>query len=286
MNKFLSILCLGIALMGANVSLAQLSSPQPSPSASVMQTFGLTEVKITYSAPGVKGREIWGKLLPYDSLWRAGANSPTRISFSTDVTINGQEVKEGEYSLYAIPTQGDWTFILGEDKGGNGVFSYKKEEDVLRFPVKVKTMSESQERLAYHINPDSDEQATVTLRWEKIAAPFAIKADLKKILNTQASNFLSQNWFSTSQTAQYLAQNEGDLEVASKLADAALGMAGENLVTAWVKAQVLAKQDKKAEAIAWGKKAKEMGDASSGGFLNFYNTNVKEPLAKALAEWQ
>ncbi|MDM7914857.1 MAG: DUF2911 domain-containing protein [Candidatus Eisenbacteria bacterium] len=100
-----------VALAGASFA-AELKLPRPSPKAQVMQTVGLTDVTITYSRPGVKGRVIWGELVPYDKVWRTGANEATTIAFSSDVKVDGHPLKAGTYSLHTIPTKGDWTVIF------------------------------------------------------------------------------------------------------------------------------------------------------------------------------
>ena len=108
-----------------------------SPKAEVMQTVGFTDVRIVYSRPGVKGRTIWGKLVPYDAVWRAGANEATKITFSTDVTIEGKKLKKGAYSFFAIPGKNDWTLIFNKVADQWGAFEYNESEDALRVKVKI-----------------------------------------------------------------------------------------------------------------------------------------------------
>ena len=133
-----------------------------SPKAAVIQTVGFTEVRIDYSRPGVKKREIWGKLVPYDAVWRAGANEATKITFSTDVTVEGKKLKKGSYSLFAIPGRNDWTIIFNKVADQWGAFEYNESEDALR--VKVKTEKAIwQEWLSYTINKASDTFAVIRL---------------------------------------------------------------------------------------------------------------------------
>ncbi|MEO1652011.1 MAG: DUF2911 domain-containing protein [Bacteroidota bacterium] len=286
MKKFTLLLSL-VFCLGSLMSLqAQIDMPQPSPNASVMQAFGISSVTITYSAPGVKGRTVWGELVPYGEKWRAGANAPTRITFGSEVEIAGKKVPKGEYTLMVTPNKGgDWTFLLNEDKAGNGVFSYNAEEDVLSFSVKPEFLSQSQERLAYYIRPLNDEEAEITLRWEKVTASFKVKAALGEAVVKNAQSFLNQNWFNMTQASQYLLDNNGDLETAAKLAETAMAMRGEHFVTLWMKAQVLAKQQKNAEAKTLAEKAKVLGEQSEGNTLTFYNTNIKEKLEASLKSW-
>jgi hypothetical protein len=148
-----------------------------SPKAAVIQTVGFTEFRIDYSRPGVKKREIWGKLVPYDAVWRAGANEATKITFSTDVTVEGKMLKKGSYSFFAIPGKNDWTIIFNKVADQWGAFEYNESEDALR--VKVKTEKAIwQEWLSYTINKASDTSAVIRLEWEKIKVPFKVEVKL------------------------------------------------------------------------------------------------------------
>jgi hypothetical protein len=148
-----------------------------SPMAEVMQTVGFTDVRIVYSRPGVKGRTIWGKLVPYDAVWRAGANEATKITFSTDVTIEGKKLKKGSYSFFAITGKNEWTLIFNKVADQWGAFEYNESEDALR--VKVKTEKAVwQEWLSYTINKVSDTSAIIRLEWEKIKIPFKVEVKL------------------------------------------------------------------------------------------------------------
>lgn len=148
-----------------------------SPKAVVIQTVGFTEVRIDYSRPGVKKREIWGKLVPYDAVWRAGANEATKITFSTDVIVEGKKLKKGSYSFFAIPGKNDWTIIFNKVADQWGAFEYNESEDALR--VKVKTENAIwQEWLSYTINKASDTSAIIRLEWEKIKVPFKVEVKL------------------------------------------------------------------------------------------------------------
>jgi len=136
-KKIQSILIAAAITLGSGVAaMAQLQLPAPSPAAMVMQTAGLTEITVEYSSPGVKGRSVFGSLVPYNELWRTGANSATKINFSKDVTIEGNKIPKGKYSLFTIPGATEFTVILNKDLSAS-VDSYKKEEDVARFMAKV-----------------------------------------------------------------------------------------------------------------------------------------------------
>jgi hypothetical protein len=148
-----------------------------SPKAEVMQTVGFTDVHIVYSRPGIKGRTIWGKLVPYDAVWRAGANEATKITFSTDVTVEGKKLKKGSYSFFAIPGKNEWTLIFNKVADQWGAFEYNESDDALR--VKVKTEKAIwQEWLSYTINKATDTSAVIRLEWEKIKVPFKVEVKL------------------------------------------------------------------------------------------------------------
>ena len=148
-----------------------------SPKAEVMQTVGFTDLSIVYSRPGVKGRTIWGKLVPYDAVWRAGANEATKITFTTNVTIEGKKLKKGSYSFFTIPGKDEWTIIFNKVADQWGAFEYNESEDALR--VKVKTEKGVwQEWLSYTISKTSDTSAVIRLEWEKLKVPFKVEVKL------------------------------------------------------------------------------------------------------------
>ena len=149
-----------------------------SPKAAVIQTVGFTEVRIDYNRPGVKERVIWGGLVPYNKVWRAGANEATKFTFSTDVKINGKTLRAGSYSFFVIPTKENWTMIFNKVADQWGAFEYNEAEDALRFDV---TPEEGimQEWLAYTISKTSKNSAVVKLEWEKLKVPFTIEVSIK-----------------------------------------------------------------------------------------------------------
>jgi hypothetical protein len=172
---FFAGLLLAIAFIMSAPALAQEGSP-PSPGASIGQVIGgETEIAITYSRPGVKGREIWGELVPYDKAWRAGANNPTTVTFSTDVTLNGKSVEAGSYTLLITPqAKGNWTlhFIDPGDE--------ENPEEVLKLSVKAED-APHKERLVYgfdELSPDDGPTtASAYMHWEKKKVSFKIELD-------------------------------------------------------------------------------------------------------------
>jgi hypothetical protein len=150
-----------------------------SPKASITQTVGFTDITISYSRPGVKGRKIWGGLVPYDKVWRAGANEATKITFSTDVKVEGKKLSAGSYSFFAIPGKSDWTLIFNKTADQWGAFEYNEAEDAFRFTVKPEKGNFT-EWLRYEITRTSDNTATISLLWENLKVPFKVEVKLNK----------------------------------------------------------------------------------------------------------
>lgn len=170
-------------LSATDQSHAQMQAPAPSPSAYVSQTVGFTKISIDYSSPGVKGRKIFGELEKYGVPWRAGANAPTTIEFSTAVNIEGTDLNPGTYTLFITPKQsGDWTIHLNSK--GNAIYAYMKDEkvdaealakdDAVAITVSPVMTTDTQERLTYSISAEDNKVAKVTIAWEKVKLSFMV----------------------------------------------------------------------------------------------------------------
>jgi len=164
------ILLLAIPALGQRGS----DKPRVSPNASVSQTIGVTEVTISYGRPGVKGRTIWGELVPYGEVWRTGANEATTISFSKDVTVEGEPLPAGTYALFTIPKEAEWIIVFNKNAQQWGAFDYNASQDALRVKVKPQAAS-PQEWMSFSFEDLSSNSATVVLRLEKLAVPFKIQ---------------------------------------------------------------------------------------------------------------
>jgi len=227
-----------------------LTLPDASQHAVLMQQAGMTEIKIDYHRPGVKGREVWGKLVPYNQVWRAGANQNTTISFSTEVLIDGKTVPAGTYGLHMIPTESDWTIILNKDFRAWGSFFYKEENDLMRFNVKP-VSTDFQEWLMYTFDVVTPSSVTASLNWEKFRVPFKIEIDLhKQMLDEMAvqltgiPGFFWEGW---NQAANYCYVNDVELEKGLEWADHSIGII-KNVTNSYTKAVLLNALGKKDEA--------------------------------------
>lgn len=147
--------------------------PRLSPKAYVGQSIGYTNVEINYSKPGVKDRTIWGELVPYDAVWRTGANEATTIEFQNDIYVEGRPVPAGKYSLFTIPTKEEWTIILNKVYEQWGAFKYNAKEDFLRFKVKPKK-NHYVERLTFDFDYKSPYQSYVVFEWDELKFSFLV----------------------------------------------------------------------------------------------------------------
>jgi hypothetical protein len=172
-SLFSGFLLFALVLLVVQDTRAQLKLPRISPNAEVTQTVGPTVIKVDYSRPGVKGRQIWGKLVPYDQVWRAGANDATTISFSTDVTIDGKKLAAGSYSFFTLPTDKEWTFIFNSEPKQWGAFNYNKDKDVLHVSV-MPEAAPQQEWMSYNLEDLKPTSCRFVLRWEKLVAGVTI----------------------------------------------------------------------------------------------------------------
>ncbi|QXV66598.1 DUF2911 domain-containing protein [Mucilaginibacter sp. 21P] len=156
------------AMLFATISFAQ-NKPMQSPRDSVSATINGSTITINYGSPSVKGRKVWGELVPYDKVWRTGANEATTFTTTKDITVEGKKLTAGTYALFAIPTASTWTIIFNKTAKQWGAFKYDESQDALR--VMVKPMpSAMNERLVYKMNKKG-----FTLSWDKLSVPVRIK---------------------------------------------------------------------------------------------------------------
>ncbi len=265
-----------LVLVVADSGLAQLTLPRISPKASVSQTVGITDITIDYCRPGVKGRVIWGELVPYNEPWRTGANEATIISFSSDVMVAGNKLAKGKYALVTIPAAGEWTVIFSKQTDMWGAMGYKPEEDVLRIQVKP-VPAEFTERMMFYFSNLTDNSADAVLQWEKIKVPFTIQVDVNGMVMEQAQKSIS--WRTPYQAANYAFENNLDLAKAQKWLELSKSME-KNFSNTALEARILEKRGKKKEAIKVMEEAITMGKARS---QPPYNIADMEAL---LAKWK
>ena len=226
---------------------AQLKTPAPSPTQTVKQDFALSSVELIYSRPGIKGRKVFGDLVPYGKVWRTGANSATRLKFTDDLMINGQPLKAGEYALYTIPNENEWDIIINKGSANWGT-EYKQEDDLLRVKVKPMKMDAAMESFTMQFANVKPTSMELHIMWDKTAVAIPITTDIDKKVMAQIDNLLNKDNRPYFNAAMYYLETGKDLNQAVAWFDKALE---QNPNAYWVhhqKANALAKLGKKEEA--------------------------------------
>jgi hypothetical protein len=184
-----TVLCTGLL---AQAPAPKLEFPAPSPAATLKQRVGLTDIEVNYSRPSMKGRKIFGGLEPHGAVWRTGANSPTKITFSTPVKFGGKDVPAGSYGLFSIPGEKEWVVIINKvDAKDWGAYNYKAENDVARVTVKPVALSEKVETFEIDITDIAPQSAHLNLAWEKVRVPVKIEVDVVGQLKPQIEAAMS-----------------------------------------------------------------------------------------------
>jgi len=186
-KTFIGFVLSAALLFGAGATQAQgIKMPAPSPASKVEQAVGLSTVSVDYSRPSVKGRTVFGDLVPYGKVWRTGANGSTVIKFSDDVEIQGNKIPAGEYAILTIPNQNEWTVILSKNtKLGGNVADYKQEEDQARFTVKPQQNSRKVESFTINFANLKADAADVEILWDNTIVPFTVKTDVDSKVMSQ-----------------------------------------------------------------------------------------------------
>ena len=277
-----SLLALGLILgMSASIN-AQVKTPQPSPAAKVEQTVGLTDISIAYSRPGVKGREIFGNLVPYGRVWRTGANKAVQFSTSTSINFGGKDVAAGNYALFTVPNKAEWDVILYEETEIWGTPSkWVDSLEVARVKVKVKSTLEPVESFTISIdNIKNGTEADLNISWEKTKVTVKIKAPTNEIaaksIETTMAGPTSGDYYSA---ASFYLETGKDLKQAHKWIKKAVEMRGEEAFWMLRKQSLIeAELGMKKEAIATAKRS--MASADKAGNNDYVKMNKD-----SIAEW-
>src|SRR5438477_9749232 len=277
------VLCLAILGLGGTVSAQNdLNLPDVSQAAEVKQRIALTDITIKYHRPLVNGRKIWGGLVPYGKVWRAGANENTTIEFSDPVAVEGKPLAKGVYGLHMIPNPDSCTVIFSKTNTGWGSYSYDQKEDALRVDVKPKTLTQSEEALEFEFEDLKPTSTAVTLKWEKLGVPFTVSVnDADQTLQNIRAQLKGAGqfaWQALDQGAQFCLTRKINLDEALKWADASIQNEErfENLST---KADILKALNRQDEAkTTWNKaleKAKAPDLYTYGRQLQFQKQNAE-----------
>lgn len=275
--SLLGLAAFSVGMEGA-AQAQQLELPRPSPLAKVSQAVGLTDVSVEYSSPAIKGRKVFGTLVPLGQLWRTGANSATKLTFSKDVTIDGKPVPAGSYALFSIPGKDTWTLILNKNPNQGGTGQYKQDLDLLRFAVKPEPAGQ-RERLTFVFSDTTETSTRLDLEWEKLRVSFVIKANTDAQVDAGIKALEDSSWRPYNNAARYLLESKKDPERAMQLIDRSLSLR-EEWLNVWTKAQLLAQKGKSQDACPLAQKAKQLGEKNPDGF--FFADEVK----KSIVDWK
>jgi tetratricopeptide (TPR) repeat protein len=291
--------------------------PQVSPKAKIEQRIGLTDVTVSYHRPSVKGRTIFGDVVPYNEVWRTGANSATLVTFSDNVEIDGNDLLAGTYALYMTPTEKDWSIHFNTVTESWGTGSYKEENNALSIlitPTRVaaaknqpraSTRGEQNDAKPAFQTPFMKKNFTETLRfsfeditvttanlvmaWETTTVSFSVKVDVDKKAMENITKAIAESpkdklWMVYRNSANYMLQNDKDLKQGLTWIDESLNLNKTSWFSFWVKAQILAKLGNNKEAIANAQKAIELGEKEAKDSKRDFN--YKNLIQTSIDGWK
>ncbi len=288
-----SLFAFAVGLVLTSSAFAQapkLQFPRPSPTATLKQRVGVTDIEITYSRPGVKGRQIFGdaqSLVPFGEVWRTGANEATKVSFSTPVSFGGTAVPAGEYALFSIPGETEWTVILNRVAGQWGAYKYDAANDVARVKVPAMALSHPVETFTIDLNDIRDNAATLNLIWAKTCVAVPLQVDTVGILGPKIEAAMAgdpkPSVAAYDGAAQFYLDNGLDLKKAAAWAAVAVAQKPDAYYLYYHQARVLAKLGDKAGAAAAAHRSLELAEKDTGPAKDEYvrlNQNLLASLGQ------
>jgi tetratricopeptide (TPR) repeat protein len=258
---------------------AALELPQPSPRARAEQRVGVTDFSIEYSSPAVKGRKIWGDLVPHGKVWRAGANAATKLTASRDFSFGGTAVKAGAYSIFVTPVaKGQWTVHLNSDPNAPAN-EHDPKKDVAKVNVAPQALAAPRERLIYVWNDTQDDRTSLELEWERVRIRMPITVDTKAHVTAAIEKATGEAWRPHAGAASYYF-NAGDHDRALAMVDKSIAIQA-TWRNEWLRAQILGKKGKKADATAAANRALTLGKDDP-----VFEQFIKADVNKAIAGWK
>ena len=268
-------LLFGLCLTLTPASAQSLDLPALSPRAEVMQTVGVTEIRVNYASPGKKGREIWNDLVPFDKLWRTGANQATTLETSGPIQVGGTTVPAGTYSVFTIPGEASWTVIFNSNPESMAS-SYDESLDVARLDVAPKA-GEARERLTFLFTDTTDAATRLDLEWDGVRVEIPISTDTATLVADSVESFQSDTASRLIAAARHYARAE-DYDRALELMDTSIGIK-KSWFNVWVKADILKQSGSSRQAWRLAKEAQALGESSDNFFW-------EDRVKKAVAEWR
>jgi hypothetical protein len=275
MKKTLFIGLLSLSLMSASAQ----DLPKASPLCTSTQVVGLTNIKLEYSRPSVREREIFGSLVPYGEIWRLGANAPTMLTTDTPITIDGQTVKPGKYAIFAMPMEKDaWKIVFNTDTEQWGAGNYSEEKNIATVKVKPTEVHHT-ESLSITIEDLSTNGGSIVIAWAKssVSIPFTVETDKIALKNIKKAIEKGEDLDKVySRAASYYRDSKKDMKTAMTYADKSIALK-ESHSNLFLKAGILNEQGKNKEAIKLATKALELANkAESKGWADYISENIEE----------
>jgi DUF2911 family protein/tetratricopeptide repeat protein len=244
--------------MTFSVSSQSIKMPPPSPPQTIKQDFGISSIELSYSRPGVKGRKVFGDLVPYGKVWRTGANNATTIDFASDVTIGETKVAAGKYGLLTIPDKDNWTIIITKQLDVTNPADYKQESDAVRANVKPITLKDKMETFTMQFANVKSSTCELQMMWENTAVALPISTDVETVVMKEIDEAMNKDNRPYFQAALYYLNNGKDLNQAVAWFDKAIAQQPDGFWIYHQKANALAKLGKKDEAKASAEKSIEL----------------------------
>jgi hypothetical protein len=248
-----SFICSIVFAMAQNIE-----TPQPSPTQTIKQNFGLSSITLNYSRPGIKGRKVFGDLVPFGKVWRTGANSATTLEFGDDVTIGGTKIPKGEYGLITIPDKDVWTIIISKQTDITNPAAYKPENDLVRTTVKPVALKDLVETFTIQFANVKPASCDLQIMWENTIVTLPITTDVDTKVTARIKEVLEKDNRPYYQAAQYYLENGKDLNQAMVWFDKAVAQDPDAYWIHLQRANCLAKLGKKEEAKAASQKSREL----------------------------
>ena len=269
------VICFAITF---SVSSQSIKMPPPSPPQTIKQDFGISSIELSYSRPGVKGRKVFGDLVPYGAVWRTGANSATTIDFAGDVTIGTTKVPAGKYGLLTIPDKDNWTIIITKQLDVTNPADYKQESDVVRVNIKPMTLKDKMETFTMQFANVKPSTCDLQMMWENTAVAMPISSDVETVVMKEIDEAMNKDNRPYFQSALYYLNNGKDLNQAIAWFDKAITQQPDGYWIYHQKANALAKLGKKDEAKATAQKSIELAKEAKNDDYVRLNEKLLEQL--------
>jgi len=274
-SRALTFMTLAAVAAAVSPALSQtIEVPAPSAKAKVEQRVGITDFSVDYSSPAVRGRKIFGGLLPFDKLWRTGANASTKLTASRDFTFGETAVPKGTYSVFSIPGASSWTVILNKNADASAD-EYDAKNDAARVTVTPAAIA-ARERMTFLFSDTTDSAARLDLEWDTVRISVPIKVDTQAQVMASIDTTMADAWRPSYQAGRYVVESGGNLDTALQYLDTSIGIKS-TWWNNWWRAQALAKKGRTADAIAAGEKALQLGKGNET-FEQFFKTDVQKTV--------